>query len=518
MAANGISTLETKQLRQIAKLDLAAINRAADGNARPYYDLTQLPTQYDGNTIVDNENAGGLVVGRPWVATDPTPSIITEGLVLHLDAGNPLSYSGTGTTWTDLSPSGKNATLGAAMYYSAADSGSLIFTGGSNGIATVASASSITGLTNNMTIEVWYKSQGNVTPRLLSTGVGSDGICFGSGTANPTKFKVTKYGLVDLFAGSIPQETNKWHQAVVVYSSTGGTKVYVDGALSETLADTQDIAGSGTPSIIIGKLESAYHKGEISIVRWYNAVLSDAQVLQNYTANIGRYALQPAAVSNLVLYYDPTIPSNSINTSATFLYNLGATALTATLTNVTWTKPYVTYNGTSSSSAIADSAVLEPGSSDFAIEAWIYHSTITGSTRTIISKTDNGGLASNWSYGLRTAADGSTYFEVGNGTTSVTSPAFTATTGTWYQVVGVWTNTAPKSIALYKNGELVGSNSHTFTSVKNSTRGLYLGNYNGGEYSQWFNGRMGVVRQYNKALSGAEVLQNYNNDRGLYGL
>jgi hypothetical protein len=447
------------------------------------------------------------------------PTIITDNLVLHLDAGNPLSYSGTGTTWTDLSPSGKNATLGNALYYSTADSGSIIFTGGSNGIATVSSASSITGLTNNMTIEVWYKTHNSVTPRLLSTGIGSDGICFGSGTSSPTKFKVTKYGQVDLFVGSIPQDANVWHQAVLVYSSTGGTKVYVDGVLSETNADTTVIQASGTPSIIIGKLESAYHKGEISIVRWYNAVLSDAQVLQNYNANIGRYAVQPAALSNLVLYYDPSIRSNSIQSAGLSLSSLtAASAFIATLSNITWTNPYITFNGTNSSGVKSDDAAQEPGTGDFSLEAWIYHSTITGSTRTIISKTDNGGLASNWSYGLRTAANGSTYLEVGNGTTSIQSPSFTAETDTWYQVVGVWTNVASKSIALYKNGELVGSNAHTFTSVKNSSRGLYLGSYNGGEYSQWFNGRMGVVRQYNKALSAAEVLQNYNNDRGLYGL
>jgi hypothetical protein len=69
MAANGISTLATKELRQKAKLDLAAANRAADGNARSTYDITQLPTQYNDNAIINNPNAGGLVVGRPWINT-----------------------------------------------------------------------------------------------------------------------------------------------------------------------------------------------------------------------------------------------------------------------------------------------------------------------------------------------------------------------------------------------------------------------------------------------------------------
>lgn len=66
MALNGISTLPTKEERQKAKLDLAASERAADGNSRSTYDISQLPTQYDGNDIIDNANAGGLVEGRPW--------------------------------------------------------------------------------------------------------------------------------------------------------------------------------------------------------------------------------------------------------------------------------------------------------------------------------------------------------------------------------------------------------------------------------------------------------------------
>jgi hypothetical protein len=69
MALNGISTLATKELSQKAKLDLAATDRAARSNPRATYDITQLPTQYDDNAIVDNPNIGGLVQGRPWTTT-----------------------------------------------------------------------------------------------------------------------------------------------------------------------------------------------------------------------------------------------------------------------------------------------------------------------------------------------------------------------------------------------------------------------------------------------------------------
>lgn len=72
MPQNGISTLSTKELRQKSKLNLAAAKRAARGNAKATYDLTQLPTQYDNNVIVDNPNIGGLVAGRPWIETVST--------------------------------------------------------------------------------------------------------------------------------------------------------------------------------------------------------------------------------------------------------------------------------------------------------------------------------------------------------------------------------------------------------------------------------------------------------------
>lgn len=68
MSANGIAQLPTREERQKAKLDLAAQNRANDGNPRATYDITQLPTQFDNNDIIDNPNEGGLIQGRPWVS------------------------------------------------------------------------------------------------------------------------------------------------------------------------------------------------------------------------------------------------------------------------------------------------------------------------------------------------------------------------------------------------------------------------------------------------------------------
>jgi hypothetical protein len=74
MAANGISTLATKQLRQEAKLALANADREARNVVEPgryadtTADITQLPTKYVDDTVFDNANTGGLKVGRPWAS------------------------------------------------------------------------------------------------------------------------------------------------------------------------------------------------------------------------------------------------------------------------------------------------------------------------------------------------------------------------------------------------------------------------------------------------------------------
>ena len=70
MAANGISTLPTKQAKQEAKLALAQTKRqTTDTNGfrnNNVADVTELPTKYSGNSVVDNPNVGGLKQARPW--------------------------------------------------------------------------------------------------------------------------------------------------------------------------------------------------------------------------------------------------------------------------------------------------------------------------------------------------------------------------------------------------------------------------------------------------------------------
>ena len=120
MASNGISTLSTKELKQLGKLDIAQGKRqgkvvATDGTItgsvdttkeyyRSYnvYDITDLPTRYEGNDIFDNPNTGGLSATRPWRGYAP-------GVFLQPYSGyfadDPAWFATASTTGSTSTPS-----------------------------------------------------------------------------------------------------------------------------------------------------------------------------------------------------------------------------------------------------------------------------------------------------------------------------------------------------------------------------------------------------------------------------
>jgi len=148
MALNGISELATKQLRQVAKLDIAQAKRqgktvADDGtisgsvdSTKPFYrggnvyDITSLPNPYDigENTINVDEtpNTGGLIQGRPWLLTssisapeslaEALPAAVLVELESWYDGGDGTAFvpsnpadGATFTQWTDKSAFAHNA-------------------------------------------------------------------------------------------------------------------------------------------------------------------------------------------------------------------------------------------------------------------------------------------------------------------------------------------------------------------------------------------------------------------------
>jgi hypothetical protein len=223
--------------------------------------------------------------------------------------------------------------------------------------------------------------------------------------------------------------------------------------------------------------------------------------------------------TNLVLYYDPSNLSSYPGTG-TIINDLSGNGLNGTMSNITYTSPYFTYNGTSSQVSVADNVLLEPGSGDWTMEVWVNQSVLGNDI--VLGKFDNGGLSQDVSYSIRTT--NTTYYaQYGSGSGSgptlfANSTSYVGTLNTWYQIVYVFTNVATNTIETFVNGVSIGTVSHSLASILNSTNPLYIGSYNGGEFVQWFDGKIGITRLYNASLTSTQVLQNYNADKSKYGL
>jgi hypothetical protein len=79
-SANKISRLPTLEDRQKAKLALASLDRQLTNNPRYTLDISELPTFYSGNIVINNPNPTGLIEGRPWIKD---PDVLNNNLELE---------------------------------------------------------------------------------------------------------------------------------------------------------------------------------------------------------------------------------------------------------------------------------------------------------------------------------------------------------------------------------------------------------------------------------------------------
>jgi hypothetical protein len=217
---------------------------------------------------------------------------------------------------------------------------------------------------------------------------------------------------------------------------------------------------------------------------------------------------------NLVLHYNPSM-TESYSGTGTSLIDLSGNGLNGTMSNLSYSNPAFTFNGTNSQVSIPDNTALEPGTGSWTIEVWFKNA---GTTGTVIGKYNNGGNSANISYALRIAGSNAIRADFSNGTTAQTTDNYTFTANNWVQMVYVWDKTN-NNIYTYSNGVLKQTKAISITGgILNASTNLFLGSYNGGEYAQYFNGQMGIVRLYKKALTATEVLANYNTNKATYGL
>jgi hypothetical protein len=230
------------------------------------------------------------------------PNIITNGLVMYLDAANRKSYL-AGSNWYDLSGNGNNASLSGTTTLT---NGFLNFTGNSTATVTYNSSLSFGGANKIGTIEaVGYFSNSSsdgsfmYTSALVVINPTSPGYML-CGTIVPSYLgncmvSTSTNGAVRIgkLAAAIGSQLSPVYSAMVF----NGTSVTVYANMTQysfTWTDANDIAGSmDGANTIIGGLPAggASQNVFVSIARQYNRALSPAEILQNYNATKTRFGL-----------------------------------------------------------------------------------------------------------------------------------------------------------------------------------------------------------------------------------
>ena len=295
-------------------------------------------------------NGRGIVGIRSGVSAGPsTPSIVTNGLKLYLDAGNVTSYPGTGTVWTDLSGNGNNATLNGGVTYNSSNSGNLVF----NGSTGYVDGPNLLYGESKATLSGWVKKTNTSNP--ISFGI-MDSL---GGNRIEIVWYINGYlygecGPNDNFwVNSIPPiiDTN-WHFISIVYDGTQSTnygkiKIYFDGALLTPLSQFGTIVSTITTTgrMIIGNRNTGYSNGRISNIQVYNRALSDTEILQNYNTLKSRFYPQVSDSDAQSFIYAANIQDSTQATAVN-------TLVTSMKTVCVWTKMKAIYpfvGGTASS-------------------------------------------------------------------------------------------------------------------------------------------------------------------------
>jgi hypothetical protein len=224
-----------------------------------------------------------------------SPRIITDGLVLYLDAGNPYSYVSGSTVWNDLSRSQLSGSLINGPTYNSANNGSIVFDGVND-----------YGLVNNVAItgSTVFSMGSFSNAQSNPSSPSGDGpiIFYGKETANQSAgvyyrasdnyVRFTAYGGAGVdYATGFLKDFNIWHYWTVVYNGST-VLVYRDGVADPNGPQTRSLNITENKLLFGGgPYNSSYLQQKISSIQIYNRALSAQEVLQNYNATKGRFGL-----------------------------------------------------------------------------------------------------------------------------------------------------------------------------------------------------------------------------------
>ena len=230
-----------------------------------------------------------------------SPKIVTDGLVLYLDAANTKSYVSGSTIWNDISRGGNNGTLTNGPTFNSGNGGTIVFDGLDDYINNVGSVSTLPFIHNTgiFTISTWIKPlilnrthyfMGN-TPTSVEKGFyhgfnSSNGLIFDIMRGNNSA--VLNFTVASFIS------TTDWVNITMVGNGSTVT-AYKNGTSFQTSTGMSNFpTGDSTRVLNIGRItnySSETFQGNISVSQIYNRTLSAQEVLQNYNATKTRFGL-----------------------------------------------------------------------------------------------------------------------------------------------------------------------------------------------------------------------------------
>ena len=222
--------------------------------------------------------------------TNTPPTVIRSGLVLNLDVGNVASYSGSGTTWTDLSGNGNNGTIvNSPSYTSAGASSYLSFGSGGTQRTSFTYQTPVQTASTAFTWDIWVYPVANQDGYVLMGYRGTTPLQFYKLTTQ--KFEMYPAEIFYLFA------LNVWQNICVVYdgsqSGTANMKMYVNGvSVGLRNGSAPDLRTSAMPFYGGGDpIAGEYATARINQVSVYNRALSTGEITTNFNTFKGRFGL-----------------------------------------------------------------------------------------------------------------------------------------------------------------------------------------------------------------------------------
>ena len=222
------------------------------------------------------------------MSASANPDIVTDGLVLCLDAGDRKSYSGSGSIWYDRSGNGNDVTLYNSPTFTTDNKGSLNFDEandyGKTSSTNVLNSSAYTKI-------AWFRPE-EACANIISGGSDSQHAFWMAGTNHSLHAGHNgSWSRVSYRPNPSGDMVGQWWCGAVTFNTTSGWVLYMNGDQVHTSSDTTVISGNGIIRIGAYYDASNLFNGDINIVQIYNRVLTGDEILQNYNATKSRFNL-----------------------------------------------------------------------------------------------------------------------------------------------------------------------------------------------------------------------------------